>query len=96
MTYTIWDKTSPVNGVSAQRMMQIKGFSASDEIYLLQSEDGTTHVIESDRTTPFPADTIEESAELHLAAMEKPVPPPAETFEEYRELVDALEGVMSE
>lgn len=96
MTYVIWDKTSPVNGVAARRMMELKGFSAEDEIYLLQDEDGVTHVIESARTTPFPADTIEESAQLHLAAMEKPAPPPGESLEEYRELVDALEGVIAE
>lgn len=95
MTYVIWDKTSPINGVSAKRIMEIKGFSASDEIYLLQDGD-TTHVIESQSTTPFPADTIEESAQLHLAAMEKPAPTPGESIEEYRELVNALGEVIDE
>ena len=94
MIYTIWDKASPINGVSAGRMMELKGFSAEDAIYLLQDATGATHVIESARTTPFPAGSIEESAALHLAAMERPAPPPGESLEEYRALVAGLQEVI--
>lgn len=68
-TYRIWDKESPVNGFSANKVLQSFGIEKEDQVYILVDPDGVDRVVQSMRNAPHPGETVEESAQNHIDAI---------------------------
>ena len=69
-TYRIWDGVSPINGCDAETAKQALHISDSDQVYIL-AQDGRDCMVQTHRNTPYPRETIEQSAQAHIDAMER-------------------------
>lgn len=70
-TFKIWDKKSPVNGFSANKVIDSLQIQAEDQVYILVDPEGFDRIVQTQNNAPYPGETIEESAQNHIAAIQK-------------------------
>lgn len=69
MRYEIWNKQDDINGVSAQKFMDMMGYLPDDEIYIIYNDDDIAWIVQAVRTSPFQGKTVQEKAQAHLDSL---------------------------
>lgn len=85
MRYEIWDKKSPINGVDAEKFMSMMGYQADDAIYIIYNDENQPWIVQAERTSPYPGNSVNQKAQAHLDSL---MPEQEETIQE--EIKDEL------